>query len=195
MLVLLNGRPGAGKLTIGRVLAARLGARLLDAHSLYNLAFALTDKGTAAFADTVRALRALARTRILDLPAGEPVILTDAKFADSAWGNELWDDTLAIARERGVPLLVVVVECEPSENDRRLRSPERMGKRKPVDDTLLRADRHGRVLLRRDADGVLELDVTRLAPGEAAGRIERWLAERGEGPDAERVAPAARRGE
>ena len=177
MLILLNGRPGAGKLTIGRVLAERMGARLLDAHSLYNLAFALTDKGTPAFADTVRELRAIARARILDLPPDVPVILTDAKFADSAWGNELWDDTLAIAVERGVPFLVVVVECEPDENDRRLRSPERMGKRKPIDDTLLRVDRHERVLLRRDADGVLELDVTRLEPEEAAERIDAWVTE------------------
>ena len=178
MLILLNGRPGAGKLTIGRVLAERMGARLLDAHSLYNLAFALTDKGTPAFADTVRELRVIARQRILDLPPEVPVIFTDAKFEDSAWGNELWDDTLAIARERGVPFLVVVIECDPDENDRRLRSPERMGKRKPVDDTLLRADRYERVLLRRDADDVLELDVTQLSPDEAATRIEGWVSER-----------------
>lgn len=175
MLILLNGRPGAGKLTIGRILAGRLGARLLDAHSLYNLAFALTDKGTPAFEATVRELRAVARARILDLPAGVPVILTDAKFADSAWGNELWDDTLDLARKRGGSFLVVVVECDPDENDRRLRSTERMGKRKPMDDTLLRADRHERVLLRRDADDVLELDVTRLAPEDAAQRIADWV--------------------
>lgn len=177
MLILLNGRPGAGKLTIGRVLAERLGARLLDAHSLYNLAFALTDKGSPAFARTVRELRTIARARILDLSEGVPIILTDAKFEDSAWGNELWDDTLDWARARGGPFLVVLVECDPDENDRRLRSPERMGKRKPMDDTLLRADRYERVLLRRDADGVLDLNVTHLAPDEAAGRIECWVEE------------------
>ena len=71
-------------------------------------------------------------------------------------------------------MLVVVVDCEANENDRRLRSPERMDKRKPMDDTLLRSDRYERVLLRRDADGVLELDVTDLAPDEAAKRIQRW---------------------
>ena len=182
MLILLNGRPGAGKLTIGRGLSERMGARLLDAHSLYNLAFALTDKGTLTFARTVRELRAIARARILELPEGVPVVLTDVKYEDSAWGNEFWDDTLGIARDRGGPFLVVVVDCEANENDRRLRSPERMGKRKPMDDTLLRSDRYERVLLRRDADGVLKLDVTDLAPDDAAKRIERWaqrhLAER-----------------
>lgn len=176
---MLNGRPVVGRPTVGPLLAERIGARLLDAHSLYNLASALTDKGTPAFEETVGELRAIARRRILAMPSGVPVILTDAKFADSAWGNAIWDETRDLARARGGPFLVAVLDCAPQENARRLRSPERMGKRKPMDGTILRADRYAGALLRRDADAVLDLDVTAMAPDAAAARIADWAREAG----------------
>lgn len=67
--------------------------------------------------------------------------------------------------------MVVVLDCEREENERRLGSPERMGKRKPVDGTLLSPNRYERTPLSRDADRTLRLDVTALPPAEAAERI------------------------
>lgn len=178
MLLLLNARPGVGKLTIGRFLADRLGARLLDAHTLYNLAFATTEARSALFEETVRELRAIARARVLDLAPDVPVVLTDALFEDSSWANALWDDTLALAHERGGPFLVVLLECEREENERRLRSPERKAKRKPMDGGVLNPRRYERVPLSRGADALLRLDVTRMAPDDAAERIATWAAAR-----------------
>ena len=43
MIIVLNGYPGVGKLAIGRELTSLLGGRLLDIHSVYNVAFALTE--------------------------------------------------------------------------------------------------------------------------------------------------------
>ena len=40
MIIHLNGLPGVGKLTIARELALRLGAHVLDSHSIYNVALA-----------------------------------------------------------------------------------------------------------------------------------------------------------
>ena len=37
MIIVLNGYPGVGKLTIGRALAETLKGRLLDIHTIYNL--------------------------------------------------------------------------------------------------------------------------------------------------------------
>ncbi|MBN9087803.1 MAG: hypothetical protein J0J01_12910 [Reyranella sp.] len=77
MIVHINSYPGVGKLTIGRALAELIGARLLDNHSVFNVAFALTEFRSPAFYDTVRAVREIAYQRILELPAGVPVVLTN----------------------------------------------------------------------------------------------------------------------
>ena len=53
MIIVLNGYPGVGKLTIGRELAGRLNGKLLDIHSVYNVAFALTEFKSPEFRDTV----------------------------------------------------------------------------------------------------------------------------------------------
>ena len=61
MIVHLNGRPGVGKLTIGRELLSLVGGRLLDSHSIYNVAFRLTDFASPEFYDAVRAARGARR--------------------------------------------------------------------------------------------------------------------------------------
>lgn len=177
MLIVLNGRPGSGKLTVGRLLAERIGARLIDAHTLYNLAFAMTEKGSQAFQKCVWDLRSIARENVLALPSDTPLVMTDALFDDSAWGNAIWDDTVRLAHDREGLFVVVVIECDREENERRLRSPERLGKRKPMDGAILSPNRYDRSLINRDADALLELDTTDLSAEEAAERIEAWLAE------------------
>ena len=49
MIVAGNGHPGVGKLTVGRLLAELSDARLLDAQTPNNLAFAPTDIGSETF--------------------------------------------------------------------------------------------------------------------------------------------------
>lgn len=83
MLIHLNGQPGVGKLTVGRILAERLNGRLLDNHSVYNVAFALTDVRSSAFYDTVRAVRSIAYGRALELARDVPLVLTNAHFQDA----------------------------------------------------------------------------------------------------------------
>jgi cytidylate kinase len=60
MILHINGWPGVGKLTIGKIIAKKLKGRLLDNHAIYNVAFRLTEFRSAAFYDTVRAVRDIA---------------------------------------------------------------------------------------------------------------------------------------
>lgn len=48
-LVFIFGRPAVGKLTVGRALAAKTGARLFHNHLTVNLVLAVCDFGTPAF--------------------------------------------------------------------------------------------------------------------------------------------------
>ena len=175
VIVHINSYPGVGKLAIGRALADLIGARLLDNHSVFNVAFALTEFRSPAFYDSVRAVREIAYKRILALPPEVPVVLTNWFSQGSAWGEENWDRAIALAKERGCALNVVLLACSPEENERRIVAAERATRRKPQDVAMVGDNRRGRPLLDRGADRLLRLDVTHLAARTAAEEIARWL--------------------
>lgn len=175
MIIHINSYAGVGKLTIASALAELIGARLLDNHSIYNVAFALTEFRSQQFYDTVRAVRDIAYRRVLDLPASVPIILTNWYSRDSDWGNENWDEIIALAHKRGSRLYIVVLDCSPDENARRIQSSDRAAKRKPRDPDMVAANRHGRELLDRGSDRLMRLDVTNLSAETAASEIARWI--------------------
>jgi len=177
VLIHINSYPGVGKLTIGRLVAERIGAKLLDNHSIYNVAFALTEFKSAAFYDAVRNVRFVAYGLVRGLPLETPLILTNAHAQDSDWGNESWDEAITLARETGRSHVVVVLDCARAENARRIQSPDRDARRKPRDPNMFRQRNEDRQLIDRDADHLLRLDVTHLAAEEAATQIVTWLGE------------------
>jgi hypothetical protein len=175
MLVHINSYPGVGKFTIGRFLAEQIGGKLLDNHSIYNIAFALTEFRTREFYDTVRAARDLAYQRILALPATTPVVLTNWYSKESSWGEENWDAAISLAQRRPCPLAVVILTCSPDENARRIQSEGRDSMRKPRNAALVEDNRRGRPLIDRGGDRSLHLDVTNLEAQSAATAIAKWL--------------------
>ena len=175
MIIHINGYPGVGKLTIAKILAEKLGARLLDNHSVYNVALALTEFKSSEYYETIRAVREIAYKRVLEVPPDIPVILTNAHSSKTSWGNECWDAAIDLARSRGASLLIVVLECSLEENARRIQGLDREVKRKPRDPAMFRGNAEGRPLLDRGGDHLLRLDVTELEAEESASRIEEWV--------------------
>ncbi|MBN8829265.1 MAG: AAA family ATPase [Sphingomonadales bacterium] len=174
MIIEIVGQAGIGKLTVGRLLAARLPGRLLDNHSIYNVAFALTEFRSEAFYRTVRAVRDIAWQTALELPPEVPLILTTANGTFAWWREEWRDAVVHLARGRGARLLVVHLLCSDEENRRRIASPDRLERRKPVDPATV--DRNGeRVAMLDHGDARLELDVTKLTAAEAADLIVEWV--------------------
>ncbi|MGE4244903.1 MAG: hypothetical protein AB7E66_02805 [Parvibaculaceae bacterium] len=153
-----------------------MGGKLLDNHSIYNIAFALTEFRSPGFYETVRAIRDLAYERVLALPATTPIILTNWYSKGSEWGEENWGEVIALARRRPSTLAVVILSCSPEENERRIRSSGRDAMRKPRDAALVNGNRDGRPLIDRGADRLLRLDVTHLSADAAAAAIADWLA-------------------
>ncbi len=175
MIIHINSYPGVGKLTIGTALAELIDGKLLDNHSIYNVAFALTEFKSPAFYDTVRAVQELAYNRVLDLPAETPVILTNWYSQNSAWGEKNWDEVIALARRRGSTLNIVILTCAPDENERRIQNKGRAAKRKPRNPEMVNDNRAGRPLIERGGDRTLRLDVTNLSADAAAQEIAEWL--------------------
>lgn len=174
MLILINGNPGTGKLTIGRNLSEQLGGRLLDVHTVYNLSLALTDHKSEEFFDTIRRIWDLADDLIAKLPPDQPVVFTEALADGSDWAVETWNRYLKLAQTRG-PLFVVHLHCDLDENIRRITSPGRLSSRKPIDaEYAKRWHSLSRPLVGQNESLLLELDVSDLPAEAAATRIREW---------------------
>ncbi|MFA6113039.1 MAG: AAA family ATPase [Sphingomonas sp.] len=177
MIVNLNGWPGVGKLTIGLELAELLGARLLDNHSLLNIAIALTDYPGPAYYEAARALRDIAFRYARALPPGTPLIVTsvNASGGPSGFAEEHWIAVRDLAQARGVPLLSITLECSPDERARRVVEPGRRVSRKLRDPAVIERMVIGRALFDDGADHRLVVDTTHCDAKTSAGTIAAWI--------------------
>ena len=160
MIIYINSWPGVGKLTVGRIVAERLGARLVHNHLILNPAFAITEHGSAAFIELTRKIRRLLLEFMEQMPEGQSFVLTDALAG-----------VQRLAERRGTPLLSVCLDCEPQENARRLTAAGRveMGKLTAVE--VLMGFRKALTLLRPEVPHHLDLDTTHMTPEDAAEAI------------------------
>lgn len=176
MIIVLNGYPGVGKLTIGRELAARMNGRLLDLHSVYNVAFALTEFRSPEFREAVEKVEAIAYDLILELPPDQPIVLTTVLAGGSEWGNVEWGKIEQLGASRP-PFCVVHIECDLEENIRRIQSEERDLKFKPRDPEMAMRNQAGaKALLGTDSRNLFRLDTTAMTPVQAANAVKNWTA-------------------
>jgi hypothetical protein len=173
-LIHINGAPGVGKLTIARLMAPRLAARVLDNHAIYNVAFALTDFKTPAYYDAQRAMRATAHDLVLRMPDNETVILTDAYNASSDWAWENWKAIEQLAAARRWPFFTIALYCDADEHRRRIVAEDRAARGKLQDASYV--DRAtDRRLIERDGPLSLRLDVTHRSAQDAAATLASWI--------------------
>ncbi|MGP6085961.1 AAA family ATPase [Antarctobacter jejuensis] len=162
------GWAGCGKATIGRVLARRLGGRLIDNHLMIDPAAALFERGTPGFVALRAEVRRVIHAAARDLPGDVPLIVTDA-LADSDGDRALFGLTQELAKARGAELCAVTLMIDAEENRRRLVDPAREGGSKLTDPAVLDQLRATHRLLR--PEGAVSVDVTTLSPEAAASAI------------------------
>ena len=161
-------------MSVAERLQQRIGGRLLDNHTIFNVAFSLCDFRSPEFYETVRAVRQIAFTTAIKLPPSVPILLTNAN-ANTSFGRENWAAIKDMAKLRASVLCNILLDCSIEENNRRLQSPDRARMRKLIDPEALARSREKAELLAEDGDHLLRLDVTELMPEETAHRIEEWL--------------------
>lgn len=173
-VVVLFGRPGAGKLTVGGELATLTGYRLLHNHLVVDLATALFAFGSPPFVALRERLWLEAVGAAVD--ARVPgVVFT---FAPE---RTVTDDFLARLEARvtasGGRVRYVELRCAPDELERRLAAPSRRGTGKLHDVSLYRRlDADGVFAHPRMPDAELVVATDALAPADAARRIAAVLA-------------------
>ncbi len=174
MFIHLNGWPGVGKLTVARAIVARTGGRLLDNHTIANVAFSVTEFLSPAFYETDRAVRDIAYRRVRDIDPSVCVVLTNL-LRQTPSSEETWSAITNLARERGSPLFAVTLDCSPEENLRRLTAPHRAEMHKLTDGAALADLRAGIALSGQDGERRLRIDATNLSAEVCADRILNWV--------------------
>jgi len=170
MIVHLNGWPGVGKQTIGRLVAETLGARFVHNHLLHDVAIVCAGLDHPDRWPLYEEVRRAAYGALAKRPADEILVMTNALLKASRRGQEAWAHVVDLAMARAGPLVPVVLDAEPDELCRRVESAERTG-RKLADAGELREILARGTLQRPNVNELIELDVTRLTAIEAAGEV------------------------
>jgi len=170
MIVHLNGWPGVGKKTIGRVLAGMLSARFIHNHLLHDVAITCAGFNGADRWPLYEAVRAAAYGALERRPASEPFVMTNGLCVNTPRERTAWGHIVDLAIARNVPLIPVVLDADDNELVRRVTSTGRVGN-KLSDGVVLRDMLKSDVLQRPAVSELIELDVTRLSAEEAAAEI------------------------
>jgi len=177
MIVHLNGWPGSGKLTVGRVLAHRLGGRLIDNHTLHNVAASLCDRDTREYWDIYYRVREIAYTRMRSMPVSQVFVMTNALTHESEREVEAWNAVKQLAANRADTLIAVTLLCALEENVRRVQGEERANNHKITDPKPLISWRSELNLITEDAAYWRVVDNTALTPKAAADVIAAFVQE------------------
>lgn len=177
----LIGYPGVGKHTVATDMVDQAGGlhehlMLVDNHYINNPVFGLVDVDgimpvTPEVWVQVRKVRDAVFTTIRELsPPGWSFIMTNY-LADDPSEQRAFDEVAELARARNAAFLPVILRCHPEEHLRRFADPHRAERLKWRDPEGLSQliDEKGH-LEPRDAN-LMDLDVTDLAPSEAAQLI------------------------
>ncbi|MGV1768007.1 AAA family ATPase [Rhizobium rhizogenes] len=177
MILHLNGWPGVGKYTVGKIVAKGMGARFLDNHTVLNIAIALTDRGTPAYYELATKTRDMAFEAILNLASSEPVVMTGvvASGGSHDFLIDNWKAILSLAERRECGVYSVVLTCSEEENVRRMNSEDREAHRKKRKPELLAELLRTRKLFNEGAAASVEIDNTNLLPEACADKIISWL--------------------
>lgn len=170
MIIHLNGWPGSGKLTVAREVARKLEARLLDNHTLHDVAARLCDRHTSEYWELYYQVRHVAYTRVRALPSHEVIVMTNALTLESDRERQAWAAVKALAVDRGVSLVAVTLQCSLDENVRRIESESRRH-RKMTDPAPLIEWRSTLTLLTDASVRSLTIDNTNRNPDQVADEI------------------------
>lgn len=176
-IIYINGYPGTGKLTIAKALQNISGAKVLDNHSIYNVAFALLEFGSPEFKRVVEEVETVALSAMRHVRANLPIIVTNALFKDSEWAMVRWQNVIERGRQLGRPVGAIILRCSEAANVMRVQQPERSYPGKLTDPEILVSKLRRRPLIDSGVSSCLRLDVSDMTPKEAASKIYEWIAD------------------
>lgn len=178
VIVYLVGPPGVGKYTVGKLIAERLSAKLLDNHFWSNPIFEVVEPDGTPFPAGVWDRASDVRSAVLETvamfgPAGRNYVFTHAVSDQGGhpidWiiaGQILW-----VAERRRASLLVVRLACGEEQLRERISNEERRRRFKTTDAERARS-LASLAPFPINHDWVLDLNTSGLSPADTADRMQ-----------------------
>ena len=170
MIIHLNGWPGVGKYTVGKVLADNIGARFVYNHLLHDVAFACAGRGDEERWPLYEKVRAAAYDVLSRRPHDETFVMTNALCNGVAREEEAWVNVVDLAMSRAEKLIPAILLAKTEIIAQRIEATNRSNM-KLKDSEALRVMVSKYTLQVPDVPETLELDVSKLSPSEAVNEI------------------------
>ena len=175
--IVLIAFAGTGKYTIGRALAERTGARLIDNHLINNPIFKVVNADGVsplpqAVWDKVSKIRRLVYEAIREIsPPGLSFIFTLELRESDLNAHRAFLDLQELATARESLLVPVRLLCDVEELCRRVSDPARMHQLKEISAELARKKMSKHTVLNPQHENTRIIDVTAKSPSESADAI------------------------
>jgi shikimate kinase len=171
----LIGPPGVGKYTVGKIIAARTGAKLVDNHYSINPIFALIEQdGRTPLPDQVWPQVGKVRSAVLETiatlsPRDWSFIFTHAA-SDHPSDIGTCREIQSAAERRGARVIAARLSCEADELVRRVLSPERRPMMKEMDAEAARINAIA-PLFDPGCGNIIDIDNTTKTPEQVADLV------------------------
>ncbi|MBI3440362.1 MAG: AAA family ATPase [Proteobacteria bacterium] len=176
MIIHLNGMPGVGKLTVAKILAADLPARLIDNHRLIDTVTVCCDRGSLMYIETLLKLTKVVYEVLETLQKKEIFVFTNALSAELSEDRERFNAVQTLADRRGVPFVPTLLTCTLEENKQRLVDPARASKGKLMDiENLASLYEKYTIYHPTTHHNAIVINTTGLKPAQVADRIAQHI--------------------
>lgn len=174
MIIHLNGMIGVGKLTVAKLLSANLNARLIDNHLLIDLVTACCERGSSDYFLMLKKLSDVVLAQIEKTP-DEIFIFTNALSAELEDDRERLEYLSQFSKNRNIPFVQVLLNCDLEENKRRIISEERRTKGKLMNVDELEDICQNYTMYHPPTEFALAIDTTNLSAEEVSGQIKSYI--------------------
>lgn len=174
MIIHINGMPGVGKLTVAKLLAAQLNARLIDNHLVIDLVLSLCERGSEDYVVLIQKFTGVILNEIAE-KSDQLYIFTNALAAESAKDMERLDQIRLFASKNKIPFVQVLLSCDLAENRRRVASENRKLKGKLMNEDELEALHKNYSIYHPPTELNLKIDTTSLSANDVSEQIRNYI--------------------
>ena len=174
MIIHLNGMPGVGKLTVAKLLAEKINARLIDNHLLIDLVLSLCERGSAEYFSLIKKINDVILAEIAGKP-DQVFIFTNALAAESANDRERFEQISQFSNKNGITFVQILLSCDLEENKRRTVTESRKLKGKLTDADELAKLHQNYTIYHPPNEFSLEIETTKHSAETVAEQIKTYL--------------------